>query len=49
MKTSTTGIKCRPPPMSGKLNIISKVDGTPNAPCNKIAEELGILVYLMEL
>jgi hypothetical protein len=30
--------------MSVKLNIISKVDGMPNAPHTKTAEELGIPV-----
>ena len=30
--------------MAEKLNIISKVDGTPNAPHIKTAEELGISV-----
>jgi hypothetical protein len=44
MATSTTGIKLKPLSISEKLNIISKVDGTPNAPCTKIAEELGIPV-----
>jgi hypothetical protein len=44
MATSTVGIKCKPLSISEKLNIISKVDGTPNAPCTKTAEELGIPV-----
>jgi hypothetical protein len=44
MATSTMGIKCKPRSISEKLNIISKVDGTPNAPRTKIAEELGIPV-----
>jgi hypothetical protein len=44
MATSTMGIKCKPLSVSEKLNIISKVDGTPNASRTKIAEELGIPV-----
>jgi hypothetical protein len=44
MAASTVGIKRMPLSVSEKLNIISKVDGTPNAPCTKIAEELGISV-----
>jgi purine nucleoside phosphorylase len=44
MATSTMGIKRKPLSISEKLNIISKVDGTPNAPRTKIAEELGISV-----
>jgi hypothetical protein len=44
MATSTMGIKRKPLSISEKLNIISKVDGTPNAPCTKTAEELGIPV-----
>jgi hypothetical protein len=44
MATSTMGIKCKPLSISEKLNIISKVDGTPNAPCTKTAEEPGIPV-----
>jgi hypothetical protein len=44
MATSTMGIKRKPLSISEKLNIISKVDGTPNAPCTKIAEERGIPV-----
>jgi hypothetical protein len=44
METSTVGIKCEPLSISGKLNNISKVDGTPNGPRTKIAEELGIPV-----
>jgi hypothetical protein len=43
MATSAMGIKHKPLSISEKLNIISKVDGTPNALCTKIAEELGIL------
>jgi hypothetical protein len=38
------GIKRKPLSISVKLNIISKVDGTPNAPRTKTAEELGIPV-----
>jgi hypothetical protein len=44
MPTSTMGIKHKPLSVSEKLNIISKVDDTPNAPCTKIAGELGILI-----
>jgi hypothetical protein len=44
MATSTMGIKRKPLSTSEKLNIISKVDGTPNAPHTKIAEERGIPV-----
>jgi hypothetical protein len=44
MATSTMGIKRTPLSISEKLNIVSKVSGTPNAPRTKIAEELGILV-----
>jgi hypothetical protein len=44
MATSKMGIKRKPLSISGKLNIISKVDGTPNAPHTKIAAELGIAV-----
>jgi hypothetical protein len=44
MATSTMGIKRKPLSISEKLNIISKVHGTPNAPRSKIAEELGIPV-----
>jgi hypothetical protein len=44
MAASTMGIKRKPLSISGKLNIIRKVDGTPNAPCTKTAEELGIPV-----
>jgi hypothetical protein len=44
MATSTMGIKCKPLSVSEKLNIISKVDGTPNAPRTRIAEELRIPV-----
>jgi hypothetical protein len=44
MAASTVGIKRKPLSISEKLNIVSKVDGTPNAPCTKIAEELGIPV-----
>jgi hypothetical protein len=44
MTTSTMGIKRKPLSISEKLNIISKVDGTPNAPRTKIAEELRIPV-----
>jgi hypothetical protein len=40
MATSTTGIKCKPLSIYEKLNIISKVDGTPNAPCTKTSAEL---------
>jgi hypothetical protein len=47
MATSAMGIKCKPLLISEKLNIISKVDGTPNAPHNKIAEELGIPVITL--
>jgi purine nucleoside phosphorylase len=44
METSTMGIKCKPRSISEKLNILSKIDGTPNAPRTKTAEELGIPV-----
>jgi hypothetical protein len=44
MATSTVGIKRKPLSMSEKLNIISKVDDTPNAPRTKVAEELGVPV-----
>jgi hypothetical protein len=44
MATSTMGIKRKPLLISEKLNIISKVDGTPNAPRTKTTEELGIPV-----
>jgi hypothetical protein len=44
MATSTMGIKHKSLSISEKLNIISKVDGTPNAPRTKTAEELGIPV-----
>jgi hypothetical protein len=43
MATSTMGIKCKPLSISEKLNIISKVDGTPNARCTKTAEEVQSL------
>jgi hypothetical protein len=44
MATSTMGTKRKPLSISEKLNIISKVDGSPNAPHTKTAEELGIPV-----
>jgi hypothetical protein len=44
MATSTMGIKRKPLSVSEKLNIVRKVDGTPNAPRTNIAEELGIPV-----
>jgi hypothetical protein len=44
MATSTVGIKHKPLSISEKLNIISKVYGTPNAPRTRIAEELSIPV-----
>jgi hypothetical protein len=44
MATSAMAIKRKPLSISAKLNIISKVDGTLNAPRTKIAEELGISV-----
>jgi hypothetical protein len=44
MAASTMGIKRKPLAICEKFNIISKVDGTPNAPCTKTAEELGIPV-----
>jgi hypothetical protein len=44
MAASTMGIKCKPLSISGKLSIISKVDGTQNALHIKTAEELGIPV-----
>jgi hypothetical protein len=44
MATSTMGIKRKPLSLSEKLNIISKVDGTPNASHTKTAKELGIPV-----
>jgi hypothetical protein len=44
MVTSTMGIKHKPLSIYEKLNITSKVDGTPNALRTKIAEELGIPV-----
>jgi hypothetical protein len=44
MATSTMCIKRKPLSISEMLNIISKVDGTPNATRTKIAEELGIPV-----
>jgi hypothetical protein len=44
MATSTMGIKRKPLSISEKLNIISKVDGPPNAPRTKIAEKLCIPV-----
>jgi hypothetical protein len=44
MATSTMGIKRKPLSISEKLNIINKVDGTPNPLRYKIAEELGIPV-----
>jgi hypothetical protein len=47
MATSTVGIKHKTLSVSEKLNIISKVDGTPNAPRTKIAEELGIPVVTL--
>jgi hypothetical protein len=43
MATPTMGIKGKPLSISGKLNVINIVDGTPNAPPTKTAEELGIL------
>jgi hypothetical protein len=43
MATLTKGIKRKKLSISEKLNIISKVDGTPNAARTKISEELGIL------
>jgi hypothetical protein len=48
MATSTMGIKCKSLSISEKLNIISKVDGTPNAPDTKISEELGISVTTLD-
>jgi hypothetical protein len=48
MKTSTIGIKCKSLSISEKLNILSKVDGTPNAPHTKIAEELDIPVARLQ-
>lgn len=51
MKSSRTGIKCKPPSISKMLNIIYKVYGIPNIPQNKIAEKLGIptrkVTYIM--
>jgi hypothetical protein len=47
MATSPMGIKCKPLSISEKLNIKSKVDGTPNAPHTKISEELGISVTIL--
>jgi folate-dependent phosphoribosylglycinamide formyltransferase PurN len=44
MATSKMDTKRKLLSISEKLNIISNVDGTPNAPCTKIAEELGIPV-----
>jgi hypothetical protein len=44
-----TGMNHKMLPISEKLNIISKVDGTSNAPCTKMAEELGSPVNLMNL
>jgi hypothetical protein len=49
MATSTVGVKHKPLSMSEKLNIISKVDGTSNAPHTKIAEELGIPVTTLHI
>jgi hypothetical protein len=43
MATLTTDIKRKPLSITEKLNIMSKVDGTLNAPHIKTAEELGIL------
>jgi hypothetical protein len=42
MATSAMGIKCKPLSISEKLNIVSEVDCTPNAPHIKIAEKLCI-------
>jgi uncharacterized DUF497 family protein len=44
MATSTMGVKRKPLSISEKLNMISKVDGTPNPSRTNIAEELGIPV-----
>jgi hypothetical protein len=44
MATLTTSIKRNPLSMSEKLNTISKVDGTLNAPHTKTGEQLGIPV-----
>jgi hypothetical protein len=48
MATSTMGIKHKPLSVSEKLNIISKVDRTPNASHTKIAEQLGIWVAKLQ-
>jgi len=51
MKSSRTGIKCKPLSISKMLNIINKVYGIPNIPQNKITEKLGIptrkVTYIM--
>jgi hypothetical protein len=44
MATLTTRVKHKSLPTAEKLNSISKVDGTPDAPCIETAEELGIPV-----
>lgn len=44
MATSKTVIIGKPLSISGKVNIINKVDGVPNVHCTTIAEELGILM-----
>ena len=42
MATSKTGTICKLLSISGKVNIINKVDGIPNVHCAKNAQELGI-------
>jgi hypothetical protein len=42
MATSKRGTKVKPIPVSGKGNIINKVDGAPNVHCTKITEELRV-------
>jgi len=44
MATSKTDIICKRLSISGKVNIINKVGGSPNVRCTKTAEELDISV-----
>jgi phosphoglycerate dehydrogenase-like enzyme len=48
MAISTTGIKHKPLSTAENLNVISKVDGTPNVSRIKTAEELGIPVTTLQ-
>jgi hypothetical protein len=43
MATSTMGIKRKPLSTSEKLNIISKMDGTPNVPHTKLLKNFAFL------